>query len=491
MPALASTYPLLTTASLTQGFWLYGTAFRGWVLLLAVLATVPFVLLSRKTAQGKLGWLLALFALPWVGLVFYWLLGRDWLNRRVLRLRHARSASLQTADRMLVSTLQKVRSTPRGGVAEELLLAAEMEGMYAPYPGNEVTLLGEGPAAFGAAREAIESARDHIHVLTYIFRDDRTGRGVLERLVAAARRGVEVRLLFDALGTYWTKRRFFKPLVEAGGRVASFLPLGRGLRNLRINLRNHRKLLIVDGLTGFTGGMNIADEYAVADGWRDVHVRVRGPAAMGLQRVFVEDWHFATGELLDAPRYFCDVPFVGEAPVQVLTSGPDLESPAMENMFFAAIAGARKRVDLLTPYLVPSEAIEAALADAARRGRKVRVLLPATPDHRLVSLVADSVIPRLMRDGVEFWGYPKMLHGKVLAVDDVWATLGSANMDNRSLRLNFEVNVAFPHAATAKLVRELIDTQVAVSRRLTPDDYVFGLGGRLLRGAAGLLAPVL
>ncbi len=463
----------------------------GWLHLAAVLATVPFVLLARKSAQGKLGWLLALFALPWLGLFFYWVLGRDWLNRRVLRLRHARSASLETSDRVLVSTLKKALSAPRGGVAQELVLAAEIEGMYAPYPGNDVLPLAEGPATFTAAREAIEAARDHVHLMTYIFKDDRTGRGVIEGLVAAAKRGVEVRVLFDALGTYFTKRRLFKPLVKAGGRVAAFLPLGRGLPNLRVNLRNHRKILVVDGHTAFTGGMNIADEYAERTGWRDVHARIRGPAALGLQRVFVEDWHFATDELLDEARYFYDVPFAGEVPVQVLSSGPDLACPVIENVFFAAIAGARRRVDVLTPYFVPSEGLEAALADAARRGRQVRVLLPEHPDHRLVALASDTIVPRLMSEGVEFWAYPKMLHGKVLAVDDAWATLGSANMDNRSLRLNFELNVAFPHGPTARCVRELIDTQLAISRRLTRDDYAFGLGGRLLRGAAGLLAPVL
>lgn len=478
-------------------FWLDAlvpTTFERWVSwahLLAVLATVPFILLARKSAQAKLGWILAVVALPWVGLVFYWALGRDWLNRRVLKLRHARVASFQPTDRMLQATIDQLRRVPRGSVAQELVLAAEMEGVAAPYPCNEVLPLAEGPAAFEAAREAVEGARDHIHMLTYIFRDDRTGRGVLERLVAAARRGVEVRVLFDALGTYWTKRRFFKPLIEAGGHVSSFLPLWAGLRSLRGNLRNHRKILIVDGHIGFTGGMNVADEYATADGWRDVHARVRGPAVLGLQRVFVQDWHFATGELLDAERWFPEVAPQGEAPVQVLASGPDHETPVIENTFFAAIAGARRRVDILTPYFVPTEALEAALADAARRGRRVRVVLPARPDHRLVALAADCIVPRLMAEGVEFWAYPRMLHGKVMAVDDAWATLGSANMDNRSFRLNFEVNVAFPHSATARQVREVIDTQVAQCRRLTPDDYRFSVPGRLLRGVASLFAPVL
>lgn len=482
-------------------FWLdaalpeVGPRWLGWVHLCAVLATVPVVLLSRKSPQGKLGWLLALVALPWLGLVLYWGLGRDWLHRRVLRLRHARTASLEPTDRVLDAARLQVQASHAAGralgVAPELVLAAQSEGVCAPYPGNEVLALADGPAVFAAAREALAGARDHIHVLTYIFRDDRTGRGVRDLLVQAARRGVQVRVLFDALGTYGTSRRFFRPLVEAGGQVASFLPLGKGLRNLRVNLRNHRKILVVDGHTAFTGGMNVADEYATADGWRDVHARVRGPAALGLQRVFVEDWHFATGDLLDAPRWFPEVAPAGEALVQVLASGPDLASPVIETTFFAAIAAARERVDILTPYFVPSEGLEAALADASRRGRRVRVVLPQRPDHRIVGLAADTVVPRLMEEGVEFWASPRMLHGKVMAVDDAWATLGSANMDTRSLRLNFEVNIAFPHAPTARRLREVIDLHLRDCRRLVPADYRFGLGGRLLRGVAGLFAPVL
>lgn len=462
-----------------------------WLLTtLAAVATVPFVLLSHKTAQAKLGWLLALFALPIAGCVGYWLVGRNWLYRRVLRLRHARGRELAPVDRTLVSALRQAVA-PRGGVAREVTLAVELEGVEAPFPGNEVLPLTDGPSAFASARDAVDAAEDHIHVQTYIFRSDRTGQGMLDRLVAAARRGVTVRVLFDALGTYTTSRRFFRPLIDAGGKVAAFLPLGKGVRNLRLNLRNHRKILVVDGHTAFTGGMNIADEYAAASGWRDLHARVRGPAAAGLQRVFVEDWFFATGELLDDERWFVPARPVGDVPVQVVASGPDLKDAVMESLYFAAIAGARRRIDLLTPYFVPTEPLEAALADAARRGRAVRVLLPERTDHLPVRLAHRVIVPRLMAEGVEFFGYPKMLHAKAMCVDDAWGTLGSANFDNRSFRLNFEVNVAFPHAPTALRLRQVLDDQFVQARRLTMEDFHQGLAGRLLSNTAALLGPIL
>ena len=474
--------PLAATFGTPLGwFWFSGV--------LAGLFTVPFVLLSTKTAQAKLGWLLALFSLPWFGFVLYWGLGRSWLKRRVLRLRHSRIAQRLDVTHIRATALRSVRRAV--GLAEEVVRAASQEGAEAPYPGNTFLALAEGPTAAKAAKEALEAARDHIHLQTYIFKSDRTGNGVRDLLVAAARRGVKVRVLFDALGTYRTSRRFFHPIVEAGGQVAAFLPLGKGLRNLRMNLRNHRKILVVDGGTAFTGGMNIADEYATADGWRDVHARIRGPACVGLQRVFVEDWHFATGELLDDERWFRGADPVGEVPIQVVTSGPDQDVPMMESMFFAAIAGARKSVDLMSPYFVPSEPLEAALADAARRGRRVRVLVPGVADHVLTGLIASVMLPRVMLQGVEVWQYPKMMHGKVLVVDDAWATVGSANFDNRSLRLNFELNLAFPHAATAVGLRELFEAQLKVSRRMSPEDFRTGVFGNLVRHAAALFAPIL
>jgi cardiolipin synthase len=411
------------------------------------------------------------------------------LKRRVLRLRHVRGAGTVPLEKTIATALGTAQ---RGaGLAEEVVKAAAVDGAELPYPGNDVLPLATGPAAAAAVREAITSARDHIHLQTYIFKSDRTGSGVRDALVAAAKRGVAVRVLFDALGTYRTSRRFFAPLVAAGGAVNAFLPLGKGLRNLRVNLRNHRKILVVDGGTAFTGGMNVADEYADAEGWRDVHCRIRGPGAAALQRVFIEDWHFATEELLDDPRWFAGCSPCGDVPVQVVTSGPDLEQPRIESLFFAAIAGARKRVDVMTPYFIPPEPLEAALCDASRRGRRVRLLVPAKPDHVVVRLAARPVLERVMAEGVEVWAYPRMLHGKVLVVDDAWGTLGSANFDNRSLRLNFEVNVAFPHAGAAKRLREVVDDQIAVSRRITAEDLDLGLGRRLLSNAAALLAPIL
>jgi cardiolipin synthase len=367
----------------------------------------------------------------------------------------------------------------------------ERAGAFPPILGNALALLTEGPAAFSAVRDAIRQASRYIHLVTYIFKNDPTGRGTLKLLADAARRGVEVRVLYDGAGTFATRFGFFAPIREAGGTVASFLPISPFIPGWRLNLRNHRKLIIVDGEVAFTGGMNIGDEYATGFEWRDVHVQLRGPVLPALQRVFSEDWHLATGKTLDDEKYFQELPEAGEVPIQVVPSGPDQIEPLAPELLFGAIAAARETVDIMTPYLIPPEPIEQALRSAARRGRRVRILIPEYVDHRVVRWAADSYLPRLLRAGVEIWRHPHMVHGKLVIVDNAWATLGSTNLDMRSLFLNFELNVAIPHTATATMLAAYFEGELVSSQRLTFDDMKARFPTRLARAAANLLSPLL
>jgi cardiolipin synthase len=373
----------------------------------------------------------------------------------------------------------------------DLVTEALSIGGVLPYAGNSVEVYAEGREAFARIEADVAAARHHVHVETYIFKSDRTGHEVLDGLVEAARRGVEVRLIFDAIGTHRTRSRFFDPLREAGGQVASFLPVGSPLRLFHLNLRNHRKLVVVDGHTAYLGGRNVGDEYRDDPQWRDLHGAVRGPAVCGLQRGFVEDWHFATGELLDDDCYFEGAARAGDVPVQVLADGPDTEPYLLEDLFFSAIAGARRRVDLATPYFVPTEPLHAALRSALARGRQVRVLFGKTVDHRIVRWASEAFLADLLAVGLEAWEHPGMVHSKVLVVDDEWGTFGSANFDARSLRLNFELNVGVPDEGVARRVREYVDAEVTHSRRVRPEDLRRGIPGRLLQQAAGLFSPIL
>jgi cardiolipin synthase A/B len=457
--------------------WLY------WAGLLLAALLLPAILLSRKLPQAKMAWILAVTGFPWIGSFFYLVFGRRDLRRKLHGLRSSRARGPRPRF------FQRFRL--RRSAAAEMVGEVERAGANPPVDGNEFTLLSEGRDAFAAGRAAIEAATSHVHLLTYIFRNDPTGQGTLKLLAAAAARGVEVRVLYDGAGTFATKAAFFNPVREAGGKVASFLPISPFIPGLRLNLRNHRKLMIVDGAVALTGGMNIGDEYADDPKWRDVHARLRGPVVRGLQRVFAADWQLATGEVFDGARYFHEIAPAGDVPVQVVPSGPDQLEPLAPELMFGAIAAARETVDIITPYLVPTEAIEQVLRSAARRGRRVRILVPEFIESRVVRWAADSYLPRLIEAGVEVWRHPHMVHGKVMIVDKTWVTLGSTNLDMRSLFLNFELNVAMPHAATATTLTTYFEAELAAATRLQLADLDAPLRIRLARAAANILSPLL
>jgi cardiolipin synthase len=458
------------------------------------LALVPVVLFSRRSSQAKVAWILGILGFPWIGALLFGMLGGRRLHRRVLRWRGAGLASLADADRRHRGSGVLPTPRPPGQATADLLTEASRVGVWPPVPGNEFTLLAEGPEAFREAREALRAARHHVHLMTYIFKHDATGEAALRELEDAARRGVEVRLLYDGLGSIGASRYgtgWFDPLRRAGGKVATFLPINPLRAGLRLNLRNHRKLIVVDGDVAFTGGMNVGDEYRTGSNWRDLACRVRGPAVPALQRVFAQDWHTATKEVLDGDAYFHRVPVAGDVPVQVVESGPDQEDPLAEDLLFGAVVSARRSIDVVTPYFVPTEPIEHALRSAALRGRRVRLLLGDFVDHRVVRWATDAYLPRMIEVGVEVWRRPEMVHAKAIVIDGAWATIGSTNFDARSLRLNFEMNVVLPDAATAERIAAWYESELSHARRLVVEDLEAPWGTRLLRAGSLLAAPLL
>ena len=466
--------------------WAFVSGLMMWGGLALALGLVPAILVSRKVPQAKLAWLLAVVGFPWIGAGFYLTFGRRDLRHKILRHRSSHSAGTDRRSQRLFRRFRLLRSN-----VTEIVGEMERAGAFPPVAGNELRLLAEGPAAFDAARDAMRAATRHVHLVTYIFKNDPTGRGTLQLLADAAGRGVEVRVLYDGAGTFATRSRFFDPIRQAGGTVASFLPISPFVPGLRLNLRNHRKLLVCDGAVALTGGRNVGDEYATGREWRDVHVQLRGPVVTALQRVFAEDWHLATGKTIDGDQYFPRQPAAGDVPIQVVPSGPDQIEPLAPELMFGAIASARETIDIMTPYLVPTEPIEQALRSAARRGRRVRVLVPEYVDHRIVRWAADSYLPRLIQSGVQVWRHPHMVHGKLVIVDSTWATLGSTNLDMRSLWLNFELNIAIPHAATASMLAAYFAAELAASRRLTIEDLDAPFPTRMARAGASLLSPLL
>jgi cardiolipin synthase len=369
--------------------------------------------------------------------------------------------------------------------------------------GNHIDFYHDGPPAFAAMLAAIRQARHHVHLQTFIFQPDETGAEVLAALTERAKQGVEVRLLYDGVGSHRLRERHLAGLRAAGGRCSVFLPISLPRRSIQINLRNHRKILVVDGHTGFTGGLNVGREYLGKDPrfgyWRDTHLRVQGPAVADLQRVFAEDWDFAAGERLindDDPRtcaYLQTGPADGPYPAQVIDSGPDRDLKSIREIYHAAILKARKRVWIASPYFVPDAGLRDALRLAGYQGIDVRFLGQHKPDKVIPQYAARYYWAEVLAAGVQVYQYtPGMMHAKVVLVDDDWASVGSANLDNRSLHLNFEANcLIYSRQAVAELAAQF-ERDLASAIRL--ECQVFGrrpFAARLLDNACRLLSPVL
>ncbi|NUS38494.1 MAG: cardiolipin synthase [Lysobacter sp.] len=460
---------------LLAGWFAYVVLLGGWIVL------------QKRPPVATLSWLLGLAALPVVGFVVYYVFGPQRIHRQ--RLRRARNrVALPAGD-------EHARTGDRPELAR---LAQATTGLPAS-TAHEVRLLVDGAATYAALLEAIAQARHHVHLEYYIYSPDRTGTAIRDALVARARAGVAVRLLLDAVGSSACPRRFFDPLVAAGGELAWFHPMrfGRFWQRPWVNLRSHRKIAVIDGAVAFTGGINITDEENEGlrpDAYRDLHLRLTGDIVRSLQLVFVEDWAYATGErgFLSSVAAAMPPPAPGPVAVQALTSGPDSSWEAIHRLNVAAIHAAHRRVWLVTPYFVPSEAALLALTSAALAGLDVRLLVPRRTDSRFVTLAARSWFDELHAAGIKVYEYGQlMLHTKALLVDDSLALVGSANFDLRSFSLNFEVSMLFDDPEVADALARLIEGEFGHAPRVRDDRARPLWTARLPEALARLLAPLL
>jgi cardiolipin synthase len=319
----------------------------------------------------------------------------------------------------------------------------------------------------------------------------------LDALTRKAAAGVEVRLLFDAVGSRRLQRRALRPLLAAGGKVHAFLPLNPLRRRFQINLRDHRKILVIDGKVAFTGGLNIGDEYLGLvrrfGYWRDTHLRLEGPAVNELQMVFIENWDFAADEELQGAAYFPPPRTQEGVAVQVIESGPDRELKSIREMYFAAILRARQRVWIATPYFVPDAGLLDALCLAGRLGLDVRLLGQYHPDKWVPYFAGRFYWANVLSAGVRVYQYTKgMMHSKLMLVDGQWASVGTANMDNRSLHLNFEVNCLIYSPTAVAELEQAFEHDLTTAIRLKPRVYAHRpFAGRLVENACRLMSPVL
>ncbi len=397
---------------------------------LAELVTVFMVLVilsSRRDAHATMGWLLLVIFLPYAGAILYVVFGR----------RHAEYPKREHHQALAASTR-------RGRLPARMELTRRITGLD-PVSCNDLELLKSAEEKYVKLFADIGAARKRVVLCYYVFRRDRTGFRLLELLAKKAEEGVDVYLLYDGWGAFLLG--MFGKLdgyTARGVKIGVFAPVSNPLKMGRVNFRNHRKIAVIDGEIGYTGSTNIGDEYLGLSSrygpWRDLHLRLTGKAAVVLEGVFADDWKIATGEelvfeMVQVAR--------GEVPIHVLPTGPDLEDDRLFPLLFAQIAKAKSSIEILTPYLVPNHALVSALSVAARQGVKVRLVLPKRSNHPMVAAAGRSYYEELLEGGVEIYQVPgAMLHAKALIIDKKWAMLGSANFDNRSFFLNFEINVA-------------------------------------------------
>ena len=418
-----------------------------------VLAATGTILMQRRAPAATLSWIFAFVALPFVSGLYYVLFGPRRLHRRRLRYGIARKSLASQVTEYIRSSCCQVKPQLNADAAGLAKVVSRL-GQGDPTFASSVKLLDTGDIYIAALERAIVSATHHIHCEYYIWEPDAVGTRFRDLLTAAARRGVIVRVLIDAVGSRAAKASFWEPLHEAGGTVLRFNPLrltSPGSLNFA-NFRTHRKIVVVDGFAGFMGGKNLHDPVSATTSgkgaWRDMHARIDGEPVRRLQRLFLENWTYAGGKFVldmeSVKRYFPPAKEGRGKAVQILASGPDDDRYSIHAFYLAAISTARYRIWITTPYFVPDEPLEAALRIAVLRGVEVHLIVPVKGDSRLVTAASRTYCEALGTAGVQVYEYgPPMLHAKTMVVDDTMATVGTANLDNRSFRLNFEVAAAF------------------------------------------------
>ena len=470
------------------------------VVLLSV-AMWPPILLSRKQPVAMLAWLLAVTFLPVLGPLWFLAFGR---HSRLPGLPRKKMRS-DRAIRPLLDSRIGPEPDPHPELArvpESLrpsLVVAGNVGHYPLAPGNRLRLCDGAARKYEALLADIEAATHHVHLEYFKLHHDAFGQRLGELLRAKSRAGLQVRLLIDGVGSIWLSRRYIGALREAGVRFQWFHPLNPLRRRWSLNIRNHRKVAVIDGRVGYVGGINLGDEYlgrdAASGEWHDLAVRIDGPAVQSLQRVFLEDWHFATGELLVEPGLFpAPTPHPEGSLVQIVNSQPSDELVTeMHQIYFACLTAARRRAWLITPYFLPGETIQTALASLALGGVDVRVVVTQRIGEPLVGIASRSFFPAMVEAGVRIFTFDPAatLHAKALLIDEGLALIGSANLDQRSFRINFETGALVYDPAFVDVLEQTFHAKMAVSREIGLEQIRrCGWGLRTLEAVARLAAPL-
>lgn len=472
------------------------------ITLLNIFLAITVIFLERRNASTTWAWVMVLFFIPIIGFVLYLILGQKMRKRKLYKL-------LGDSQRIIEHTVERQKRqlrdrelTFKDPAVEQYqdMIYMNLKSSYAVYTSNnDVQIFTEGNEKFDSLLADIARATHHIHLVYYIVRDDELGRRLVKALAAKAAEGVEVKFLYDHIGSSSLPRRYFEELRAAGGKEAAFFPSRIPYLNLKINYRNHRKLVIIDGQIGYIGGFNIGDEYLGLNEhfgeWRDTHLKVWGNAVLQMQAQFLMDWNLAASGQIVLNEYYFPVlsDKIGSIGMQLVASGPDTEYQQIKDAYIKMIYAAKETICLQTPYFVPDESLMTALKIAALSGVDVRIMLPSKPDHFFVYWATHSYLGELLSGGVTIYLYKKgFLHAKALVIDGKIASVGTANLDIRSFKLNFEMNAFIYDTQTAQKLQRIFEKDSEYSVQLTASMYAGRpLSNRIKESVSRLLSPIL
>jgi cardiolipin synthase len=408
-----------------------------------------YIFLDNDDPHRTISWILALLLLPYLGIVLYILFGKNLTTRRVAI--RKRESDMTVQERVAASQIDLVDyfelssdnlKEARYTKIVKLLLKNSQSLISM---NNRVEVLSNGIQTFSRIMKTLNEAEKTIHLEYFIIKNDELGNKIKDILIKKAQEGIVVRVIYDAVGSWRLGKDFKKALTDAGVQIYPFFPVAFPLISRELNYRNHRKIIVVDGKTGYVGGLNIGDEYLGKDEqfgyWRDTHLKIEGEAIYSLQRIFISDWLFVSGEILDEQILVEKSDYNNDCLMQIAASGPDSDWQNIHQGYFSLITTARERIWIETPYLVPDESMRMALKTAALSGVDVRIIIPNKPDHFFAYWASRDNIEGLLEAGVRIFTYEKgFIHSKSLTVDGLAASVGTANMDNRSFGTNYEVN---------------------------------------------------
>jgi cardiolipin synthase len=463
--------------------------------LVAAVASAHAVL-HKRDVRAAIGWVGLIWLVPFAGSLLYAMFGINRIRRRAAELRPPRTPAVHDFNLGSASLVARSLAADCRHLAAiaRLLDAIELRPLTV---GNRVSMLIGGSRAYDAMLTAIEAATRTIGLATYIFDDDACGREFVAALGRAAARGVDVRVLIDGVGAHYSRPPISRRLRSAGVATAEFLPTWIPLHLAYANLRSHRKILVVDGRTGFTGGMNIRyghlDHAAAESAVGDIHFHLDGPVVGHLTATFAEDWHFTTEEPLHGEAWFPSLAPAGPSLARGIAAGPDETLESIRWAILAALSQARRQIRIVTPYFLPDTALASSLVLAAMRGVEVDIVLPSRNNLILVQWASQAKLAQLLARGCRIWHTPPPFdHAKLMTVDGIWTMVGSANWDQRSLRLNFEFNVEVYDQDFASGVDGVIDAKINAARPWTLGDANGrSLAAKLRDGTAWLMSPYL